>query len=60
MVPVVTHGGYGAGNSLRVLAEDAPGAKLQPAYVRECAQERRTTEAVLQWLREDARIDTTS
>lgn len=59
VVPVITHGGYGAGTSLRVLAEDAPGARLQPALVRECAQERRTTEAVLQWLREGARIDTT-
>ncbi len=60
VVPVITHGGYGVGSSLPVLAQDAPGATLQTAYVRECAQERRTTEAVLQWLREDARIDTTS
>lgn len=60
VVPVITHGGYGVGSSLPVLAQDAPGATLQTAYVCECAQERRTTEAVLQWLREDARIDTTS
>lgn len=50
LIPFITHGGYGAGNSQQVVASLAPGAKREPALVMECDQERRTTEAVTDWL----------
>lgn len=51
IVPFITHGGYGVGNSLRVLAADAPAATLaNQGLVMEADQERRTMEAVDAWL----------
>jgi flavodoxin len=48
--PFITHGGYGPGNSLAVLAAHAPGARIEPAFVMEADQERRTMEQVKSWL----------
>jgi flavodoxin len=48
--PFITHGGYGLGNSLTVLADQAPGAKIEPAFSMEADQERRTLNAVTGWL----------
>ncbi len=48
--PFITHGGYGVGSSLTVLKEHAAGAKIDPPFVIEADQERRTMTQVRQWL----------
>ncbi|MEW9855254.1 flavodoxin [Novosphingobium rhizovicinum] len=48
--PFITHGGYGLGNSLAVLASHAPGAIIKPPFVMEADQERRTMTQVKGWL----------
>lgn len=48
--PFITHGGYGPGNSLAVLAAHAPGAKIEQPFVLEADQERRTIDKVKGWL----------
>lgn len=50
LIPFITHGGYGAGDSESVLARLAPGATREKPLVMECDQERRTTETVTRWL----------
>jgi flavodoxin len=51
LIPFVTHGGYGLGNSLSVLASDAPKARLLNGFTMEADQERRTMERVTGWLK---------
>lgn len=48
--PFITHGGYGVGKSLSVLASHAPNARIEPAFVMEADQERRTITQVKGWL----------
>jgi flavodoxin len=55
VVPFVTHGGYGLGNSLAVLRRHAPRARLQPGFSMEADQERRTMNTVLGWLKDKSR-----
>ena len=50
VIPFVTHGGYGLGNSLSVLASHLPKARLLPGFTMEADQERRTMERVTGWL----------
>jgi flavodoxin len=50
LIPFVTHGGYGVGNSRSVLASHARGAKLQAGFVMKADQERDTMESVNKWL----------
>ncbi|VWC91325.1 hypothetical protein BLA18112_03342 [Burkholderia lata] len=50
--PFVTHGGYGLGNSLSVLASHAPQAKMCSPFVMEADQERKTMNLVNEWLDE--------
>jgi hypothetical protein len=50
LIPFVTHGGYGLGNSQSVLASHAPKAQLRPGFVMEADQERRTMNQVNDWL----------
>jgi flavodoxin len=50
LVPFITHGGYGPGNSLDVVTQHAPGARLAKEFVKKCDQERETLEEVTQWL----------
>ena len=50
--PFITHGGYGPGNSLSVLASHAPGAKIEAPFVMEADQERRTLDQVKGWLKQ--------
>lgn len=50
LVPFVTHGGYGLGSSLAVVAEHAAGARLLDAFSKECDQERQTLREVTDWL----------
>jgi flavodoxin len=47
----ITHGGYGLGNSLTVLASHAPGAQIEAPFVMEADQERRTLNQVTGWLK---------
>ncbi len=48
--PVITHGGYGVGDSLAILQRHAPNANLTPAFSMEADQERRTMTQVRDWL----------
>lgn len=50
LVPFITHGGYGIGDSEAVLARLASGARRDAPLIMECDQERRTTETVARWL----------
>jgi len=50
IVPFITHGGYGVGSSLRLLASHAPKARFLDAFVMQADQERRTMESVNAWL----------
>ncbi|MDZ4281312.1 MAG: flavodoxin [Hydrogenophaga sp.] len=51
LIPFITHGGYGLGSSLAVLAAHAPRARLLDASLSmEADQERRTLTRVTEWL----------
>ncbi|OAT16404.1 twin-arginine translocation pathway signal [Buttiauxella noackiae ATCC 51607] len=50
LIPFITHGGYGKGDSDDILASLAPAARREKPLVIECDQERRTTETVTRWL----------
>jgi flavodoxin len=50
VVPFITHGGYGLGQSLGVVRQHAPRARLLDAFSMEADQERRTVEQVTGWL----------
>jgi flavodoxin len=50
IVPFITHGGYGLGDSLDVVASHAPQARLVEGLVMERPQERQTIERVTEWL----------
>ncbi|CAH2405876.1 flavodoxin [Mesorhizobium escarrei] len=50
LVPFITHGGYGLGNSLAVIAEHAPDARLIDGFSKQCDQERETLREVTRWL----------
>lgn len=50
LIPFITHGGYGKGDSDDILASLAPTARREKALVIECGQERKATETVTSWL----------
>ncbi|WP_137934532.1 flavodoxin [Mesorhizobium comanense] len=50
LVPFITHGGYGVGQSLDVLAGHAPGGRLVEGFSKRCDQERETLAEVTRWL----------
>lgn len=50
VIPFVTHGGYGLGNSMDVLRDHLPGADLRPPFSMQADQERQTLEQVSGWL----------
>lgn len=50
--PFITHGGYGVGDSLSILNSHAPGARIEPPFVMEADQERRTLNEIKGWLAE--------
>ena len=52
VIPFVTHGGYGLGNSQSVLASHAPMARLQRCFSMQADQERQTMDRVNGWLEE--------
>jgi len=51
IVPFITHGGYGLGDSLSVIARHAPRARLAATFSMQADQERQTMEKVSGWLR---------
>lgn len=50
IVPFITHGGYGVGSSLAVVAKHAPRAHLLAGFSKQCDQEREILREVTQWL----------
>jgi flavodoxin len=51
IIPFITHGGYGVGSSLKMLAAHAPGARiLDTGLVMQADQERATMDRVNDWL----------
>ncbi|KHT28543.1 flavodoxin [Pectobacterium carotovorum] len=50
LIPFITHGGYGLGNSEDILATLTPENRWRKPLVIECDQERKTTETVTHWL----------
>ena len=48
--PFITHGGYGVGDSRTVLESHARGARIEPSFVMEADQERRTLNEVTSWV----------
>ncbi|RJT33395.1 flavodoxin [Mesorhizobium waimense] len=50
IIPFITHGGFGLGNSQAVLASHAPQARLMDGFSMQAPQERQTIERVTQWL----------
>ena len=50
LVPFITHGGYGLGNSLAVVAGHAPRARLIEGFSKQCDHERKILREVTQWL----------
>ena len=51
LIPFVTHGGYGLGNTKSVLASHAPKARRLDGFLMEVDPERRTMERVTDWLK---------
>jgi flavodoxin len=50
LVPFITHGGYGRGGSIGVLAEHAPRSRLLDGFTMQAEQERETLAQVTRWL----------
>lgn len=50
LIPFITHGNYGVGDSLSVIQEYVPNAYISSAYIEQCDQERDTIENVENWL----------
>jgi flavodoxin len=50
LVPFITHGGYGLGQSLTVLAEHAREARIIEGFSKQADQERETLTEVTRWL----------
>ncbi len=50
LIPFITHGGYGKGDSDDILTSLAPTARREKPLVIKCDRERRTTETVNSWL----------
>jgi flavodoxin len=50
LVPFITHGGYGRGQSMQVIRAKAPRARILQGFIMEADQERRTLETVTEWI----------
>lgn len=50
LVPLITHGGYGAGDSLAVLRRMAPNARLRKPFIIRMDQERAILRELTSWL----------
>ena len=56
VIPFITHGGYGLGDSESVIARLAPRALLRHAFSMQADQERQTMDRVNSWLRETSNL----
>jgi flavodoxin len=54
LVPLITHGGFGAGDSLAVLRRLAPNARLRKPFIIRMDQERAILREVTSWLQASA------
>lgn len=54
LVPLITHGGFGTGDALDVLAELEPRARIQSPFVMEGEQERRVMNRVRDWMNQSS------
>lgn len=50
VMPFITHGGYGLGDSMDIVTSLAEGADVRPAFSMEADQEKRTLQQVTGWL----------
>ncbi|WP_204252027.1 flavodoxin [Phyllobacterium zundukense] len=50
LIPFITHGGYGLGNSLAVVRQHAPRARIVDGFSMQAPQERQTVTRVMEWL----------
>jgi len=50
LVPLITHGGYGTGQSLSMIAKLAPKARLREGFILRMDQEREIMRGVRRWL----------
>jgi flavodoxin len=50
LIPFVTHGGYGRGTSMTVVAEHAPRSRLLEGFTMQADHERETLSQVTRWL----------
>ncbi|WP_280109886.1 flavodoxin [Azospirillum sp. B506] len=50
LVPFVTHGGYGFGDSMSVVAAHAPQSRILEPFVMQADQERETLAQTTRWL----------
>lgn len=50
LIPVITHSGFGLGDSLTIIREHAPRARLREGFSMQAPQERQTLERVTGWL----------
>ena len=50
LVPFITHGGYGPGNSTQIIARHVPLTRMREALVMRADQERQTLAQVSRWL----------
>lgn len=50
LIPFITHGGYGLGNSLAVVRQHAPQARIVDGFSMQAPQERQTVTRVMEWL----------
>lgn len=50
LIPFITHGGYGLGNSLAVVRQHAPLARIVDGFSMQAPQERQTVTRVMEWL----------
>lgn len=57
LIPFVTHGGYGLGNSQSILAYHAPKARIRAGFSMQADQERQTMERVNSWLKQKQRME---
>lgn len=53
VIPFITHGGYGLGDSMDVLRAHMPDTDLRPAFSMQADQERQTLAKVTGWLETD-------
>jgi flavodoxin len=52
VIPFITHGAYGLGNSLSVIAKHSPNARLRRGFSMQCDQERDKVTQINDWMKQ--------